>query len=141
MKDRIYYAIEYFVESPIEEVSKEEEDIFFVTKEGKEGRIERNWKGDWNVYLDGEIFYEIESCFFEKIFSDGLLDATGYYQDLKGLEEAYLKPKTKIFLDSLIASTEYLFLYAPELVPKKSVQVGPFLIFNLFGKKIINSLN
>jgi hypothetical protein len=141
MKDRIYYAIEYFVDAPIEIVSKEEEDILFVTKDGKEGKIERNYLGDWNIYLEGNLFYVIESSFFEKTFSDSLSDASEYYQDLKELEETELKPKTRIFLDGLIASTEYMLLFAPTVVPKKSVQVGPFFIYNLYGKKIINSLN
>lgn len=141
MKERIYYAIEYFVESPIEIVSQDDEEILFVTESGDSGKIEKNYKGDWSVYLEGEMVYEIESGFFDSIFSDISSDASEYYKSLKLLEGLYLKPKTKTFLESLIVSTEYLLLFAPTVVPKNPVSVGPFFIYNLMGQKIINVLN
>jgi hypothetical protein len=141
MKERIYYAIEYFVESPIEIASQNDEEIFFVTESGESGKIEKNYKGDWSVYLEEEMIYEIESGFFNSIFSDISSDPSEYYKSLKLLEGIYLKPKTQAFLESLIVSTEYLLLFAPAVIPKTPVGVGPFFIYNLMGKKIINILN
>ena len=141
MKDRIYYAIEYFVESPIEIVSKDDEEILFVTEGGESGRIEKNYKGDWSIYIEDILVYEIESGFFDSTFANDSNDAAEYYNSLRDLESHYLKPKTKMFLESLIISTEYLILFAPSVVPKTPVNIGPFLIYNLKGKKIINILN
>jgi hypothetical protein len=108
---------------------------------GKDGRIEKNIGGDWDLLVDEEKVAEIEDPLFS-IFCEAKkqppIDV--YYKKLLKVKRKKLNYRSSILVDQLINSLEMLILNM-EVKLKNPLALGPFFVFNSMGRKEVIVLN
>lgn len=139
--DILYPIIEHYIGDGVAGVKRETGSVYFMTIMGKDGRIEKNNGGDWDLLIENEKVAEIEDSLFS-IFCDAKkqppIDV--YYKKLLRVKRKKLNYRSDILVDQLIKSLEMLILNM-EVKLKNPLKVGPFLIFNSMGKKEVIVLN
>lgn len=139
--DILYPIIEHYIGSGVSELVRDEELVMFSTVMGKDGRIEKNLLGNWDLLVEEEKVAEIENSLFS-IFCEAKkqppIDV--YYKKLLNVKKQKLNYRSAILVDQLIKSLEMLILNM-EVKLKNPVRIGPFLAFKLMGKKELIVLN
>lgn len=139
--DILYPIIEHYIGDGVAGIKRETESVSFLTVMGKDGRIEKNIEGDWDLLVGEEKVAEIENSLFS-IFCEANkqppIDV--YYKKLLKIKKKKLNYRSSILVDQLIKSLEILILNM-EVKLKKPITLGQFFIFNLMGKKEVIVLN
>lgn len=139
--DILYPIIEHYIGDGVAGVRREDESVSFMTIMGKDGRIEKNQGGDWDLLVEEEKVAEIEDSLFS-IFCEARkqppIDV--YYKKLIKVKKKKLNYRSSILVDQLIKSLEMLILNM-EVKLKNPLNLGPFFIFNSMGRKEVIVLN
>jgi len=119
--DILYPIIEHYIGDGVAGVKRGHDEVSFLTIMGKDGRIEKNEEGDWDLLVEEEKVAEIEDSLFS-IFCE----AINY--------------RSSILVEQLVKSLEMLMLNM-EVKLKNPIAIGPFLVFTSMGRKDIIVLN
>lgn len=141
MDDILYPIIEHYIGIKVAGVQREDDIVQFVTSIGQEGKIERNSTGDWDLSVEQEKVAEIEDILFS-IFCESRKQPPidRYYKRLLKLKKRGLNYRSKVLVEQLILSVEYLLLNS-DVKLKNPLNIGPFYIFNFNNRKEIIVLN
>jgi hypothetical protein len=141
MYDILYPIIEHYIGGRVNMVKRIEDHVFFETSLGKDGRIEKNVLGNWDLSIDDEKVAEIEDTLFS-IFCEAKdqppIDK--YYHKLLKIRGNELNYRSNVLVEQLISSIEYLLLH-PDIKINNPVSFGYFFIFEYKGTKQIIVLN
>ncbi len=133
-------VIEYYVGCSIESIENKDSEILFSTRWGK-GRIKKNRRGNWEIYINDERVSMIERDVFKTITeSSNTPDVQKYYNDLKELLLGNLTFRSSCLIKDIMVSLEYLLIHESVKI-NKPINVGKFFMFMLDGKKEIICLN
>lgn len=141
MYDILYPIIEHYIGSKVNRVKRIEDDVFFKTSLGKDGRIQKNTLGNWDLSIEDEKVAEIEDTLFS-IFCEAKNQPPidKYYQKLLTIRGKELNYRSNVLVEQLISSIEYLLLH-PDIKVSNPVSFGYFFIFEYKGIKQIIVLN
>jgi hypothetical protein len=139
--DILYPIIEHYIGDGVAGVRRGEEAVLFHTVMGKDGRIEKNDGGDWDLLVEEEKVAEIEDGLFS-IFCEAKkqppIDV--YYKKLLRVKKKKLNYRSSILVDQLIKSLEMLMLNM-EVKLKNPITIGPYFVLKCLGKKEVIVLN
>ena len=135
--DLMYSALDHFLgsDTPVR-IFRDELGISFDTALGNQGLITPNEEGNWEVFVNGDKVYEIESEVFSIITHEGNAPSLDEYMiKLKNLSVAPLKDKSKKFVDMTKSGIEFLAVQG-KVSLKENFVYGPFLVYrNSLGEK------
>lgn len=135
--DLMYSALDHFLgsDTPVR-IFRDELGISFDTALGNQGLIIPNEEGNWEVFVNGDKVYEIESEVFSIITHEGNAPSLDEYMiKLKNLSVAPLKDKSKKFVDMTKSGIEFLAVQG-KVSLKENFVYGPFLVYrNSLGEK------
>lgn len=135
--DLMYSALDHFLgsDTPVR-IFRDELGISFDTALGNQGLITPNEEGNWEVFVNGDKVYEIESEVFSIITHEGNAPSLDEYMiKLKNLSVAPLKDKSKRFVDMTKSGIEFLAVQG-KVSLKENFVYGPFLVYrNSLGEK------
>jgi hypothetical protein len=139
--DILYPIIEHYIGDGVAGVKRGHDEVSFLTIMGKDGRIEKNEEGDWDLLVEEEKVAEIEDSLFS-IFCEAKkqppIDV--YYKKLLKVKRKKLNYRSSILVEQLVKSLEMLMLNM-EVKLKNPIAIGPFLVFTSMGRKDIIVLN
>ena len=142
-------ALSIFTNEPVLQVHESEEDAddyVFLTYDGngdpKEGHVEHNFMGNYNVWLEGKLSYEVEGELFE-LLAEKKKGLIGFYKKLKKLDYKNLKEKSRIFVDIVMDQAENLInMPGVGLEYSKKIKLGNNFIFSdRIGNKFVININ
>lgn len=128
--DLMYSALDHFLgsDTPVR-IFRDELGISFDTALGNQGLITPNEEGNWEVFVNGDKVYEIESEVFSIITHEGNAPSLDEYMiKLKNLSVAPLKDKSKRFVDMTKSGIEFLAVQG-KVSLKENFVYGPFLVY------------
>jgi hypothetical protein len=128
--DLMYSALDHFLgsDTPVR-IFRDELGISFDTALGNQGLIIPNEEGNWEVFVNGDKVYEIESEVFSIITHEGNAPSLDEYMiKLKNLSVAPLKDKSKRFVDMTKSGIEFLAVQG-KVSLKENFVYGPFLVY------------
>lgn len=135
--DLMYSALDYFLgsDTPVR-IFRDEIGVSFDTALGNQGLITPNEDGNWEVFVNGDKVYEIESEVFSIITHEGNAPSLDEYMTkLKNLSASPLKDKSKKFVDMTKSGIEFLAVQG-KVNLKENFVYGPFLVYrDSFGEK------
>ena len=139
----MYSALDYFLgtDTPVR-IFRDELGISFETALGNHGLVIPNEEGNWDVFMNEDKVYEIESEVYSIITHEGNAPSIDEYMvRLKSVGKIPLKEKSKKFVDMTKSGIELLAVQG-KINLKESFQYGPFFVYhNPFGEKRIIILN
>jgi len=139
--DILYPIIEHYIGDGVAGIRRGEGEVSFSTIMGKDGRIEKNEEGDWDLLVEEEKVAEIEDSLFS-IFCEAKkqppIDV--YYKRLLKVKRKKLNYRSSILVEQLIKSLE-MFMLNMEVKLKNPITIGPFLVFTSMGRKDVIVLN
>lgn len=137
-------ALSVFVDDYVYQVEKSEylENFVFFTAMGLEGYVDHNTKGNYNVWFEGELVYEIEGVLFDAVKEEsGQLNLVQFYRKMRKLEGMRLKRKSKGFVTLIMFQLEKILLN-PLIPIEGGVRIGTHYVFpSRSGEKFIVNLN
>jgi hypothetical protein len=141
MYDILYPIIEHYIGGRVNRVKRAEDLVFFETSLGKDGRIEKNTFGNWDLTVNEEKIAEIEDILFS-IFCEAKDQPPidNYYKKLISIRGRELNYRSNVLVEQLITSIEYLLLH-PDVKINNPISFGCFFIFEHEGIKQIIVLN
>jgi hypothetical protein len=128
--DLMYSALDHFLgsDTPVR-IFRDELGISFDTALGNQGLIIPNEEGNWEVFVNGDKVYEIESEVFSIITHEGNAPSLDEYMiKLKNLSVAPLKDESKRFVDMTKSGIEFLAVQG-KVSLKENFVYGPFLVY------------
>lgn len=133
-------VIEYYVGCAIESIENRDKEILFSTRWGR-GKIKKNRRGNWEIYINDEKVSLIEKDVFRTITeSSNTPDVQKYYNELKELLASNLTFRSSCLIKDIMVSLEYLLIHESVRI-NKPINVGKFFMFMMGGKKEIICLN
>lgn len=138
----LYPVLQHYTGCKISSISSEGGSFCFKTFLGERGLLVENLEGDWTITIGDEIVYKIEGEIFNILVKpDKKSSLEDYIEMLNDLiKSPDISYRSRLLLINIFGFLEGYILNS-DFLPKKSVRVGPFFIFNLKGNKIINCLN
>jgi len=138
----LYPVLQHYTGCKISSISTSGEDFCFRTFIGERGLLTEDQNGDWAITIGDEIVYRIEKDIFNILVKpDKKSSLEDYIDMLDGLiKSPDVSYRSRLLVVNILGFLEEYILNS-DFVPKKSVRVGPFMVFNLKGNKIINCLN
>jgi hypothetical protein len=142
-------ALSIFVDEPVMSVEGgefEDEDFSFYTYsetgDPKEGYIEHGNKGNYNVWLEGKLAYEVEGELFD-LLSERKRGLISFYKKIRKIKFDKLKYKSQVFVGIVLDQAEVLI--ASPLIPvepHKNIVIKSNYIFSTKeGNKFIINMN
>jgi hypothetical protein len=135
--DLMYSALDHFLgsDSPVR-IFRNEMGISFETALGNYGLVVPNQDGNWEVFLNDDMIYEIENEVYSIITHEGNAPSIDDYMDkLRGLSSADLKDKSKKFVEMTRSGIEFLAVQG-KIDLKQSFTYGPFMVYkDPYGQK------
>ena len=143
-------ALSIFVDEPVLHVEggsgEEEGEYAFLTYsrtgEPKEGFIEHNFLGNYNIWLEGKLAYEVEGELFD-LLNEKRKGLISFYSKLKKINYEKLKSKSQMFVGIVLDQAENLI--ANPLVSvesRKEVKIkNNFIFSDRMGNKFVINLN
>lgn len=139
--DLMYSALDHFIESdtPVH-IFRNDLGISFETRLGNLGLVLPNESGDWEIFINNQKIYEIESEVYSIItHEENSPPVEEYLKKLKSVSKLKIKSKSKDFVDSTIFTLEMLVLHGG-IKLNTDFTHGPFFIYEdriLNERKII----
>ena len=114
----------------------------FRTLLGENGILTEDITGNWNITIGKELVYTIERDIFNVLINPDKKSSLEDYIDI--LNDLFNNPdisyRSRLLVANIMKFLEE-YIISSDFVPKKSLRIGPLLITNLKGRKIINCLN
>ncbi len=139
-------ALSVFIDDYVYQVNKSEygEEMAFVTAMGQEGFVEPSWNGNYNIWVQEELVYEVEGELFDliKAYSNkGKMQIVNFYEKISKMNPKYLKERSQAFITIMLYQLEKILLH-PDIPIEKSLRVGTHEVFSSkSGDKFIINLN
>lgn len=110
----LHSALTHFVSEPVSDVSRFEDSIVFTTATGRFGYVERNFSGNFDIWVGDEVVYEIEERLLslievEKSKPEGLIEFYELVKDEVPMSLEY-QPRSKEFFDIVKNSVENIII-------------------------------
>lgn len=138
----LYPLLQHYIGSQVTSIIPNNGSILFVTLMGQKGELHETPNGDMEIVIDQEIVYTIEKKVFEALITPSqkitLVDYLDLLRDL--LSDRGVTYRSRILVNQIIKVLEG-YVINSDFIPEKTLEVGPFVIFNYKGNKLINCLN
>ncbi len=128
--DLIYGALEVFLEhdSPLLVAREENQTVSFSTVLGHDGKIQPLDNGDWEIVLEGDLFYTIEKEVYDLInLQENTPPVEELLETLSEVHKHKLQDKSKILVETIIRGLARLIL-DQKIDVGVDLKLGPFLI-------------
>lgn len=138
----LYPVLQHYTGCKISSIFPDGDDLMFKTLLGESGILTEEVSGDWIISIKDEIVYRIEKDVFNVLVKPSKKSSLEDYIDI--LNELFNNPdvsyRSRLLVMNILNFLEE-YIISSDFLPKKSIRVGSFMVFNLYGKKFINSLN
>lgn len=138
----LYPVLQHYTGCKISSINFNDEGLVFKTLLGERGIVTEDIYGNWNITIGKELVYKIEKDIFNVLINpdkkSSLEDYIDILSDLYNNQE--ISYRSRILIVNIIKFLEE-YIINSDFVPKKSLKIGPLLIYNIKGRKIINYLN
>ena len=138
----LYPLLQHYIGSQVTSIIPNNGSILFVTLMGQKGELHETSNGDMEIVIDQEIVYTIEKKVFEALITPSqkitLIDYLDLLRDL--LSDKGITYRSRILVNQIIKVLEE-YVINSDFIPEKTLEVGPFVIFNYKGNKLVNCLN
>ena len=138
----LYPVLQHYTGCKISSISLQGDNFIFKTLLGENGILGEDTTGNWSIKIGQELVYTIEKDIFNVLINpDKKSSLEGYLDILNNLfNNKDISYRSRILVVNIIKFLEE-YIINSDFVPKKSLRIGHFLIYNLKGEKIINCLN
>lgn len=142
--DLMYSALDHFLgtDTPVK-IFRDDLGISFETALGNQGLVVPNSEGNWDIFLNDERIYEIESEVYSIITHEGNAPSIDdYMKKLKSLSGTSLKEESRKFVDMTRSGIGFLAIQG-KINLKTDFVYGPFSVHmdSIMGEKRIIILN
>lgn len=142
--DLMYSALDHFLgtDTPVK-IFRDDLGISFETALGNLGLVVPNSEGNWDIFLNDEKIYEIESEVYSIITHEGNAPSIDdYMKKLKSLSGTSLKEESRKFVDMTRSGIGFLAIQG-KINLKSDFVYGPFSVHTdlIVGEKRIIILN
>ena len=138
----LYPVLQHYTGCKIHSISPDGDDFSFRTFLGERGILTEDITGNWNITTGKELVYTIEKDIFKVLIKPDKKSSLEDYIDI--LNDLNNNPdvsyRSRILVANIMKFLEE-YIISSDFVPKKNLRIGPLLICNLKGRKIINCLN
>lgn len=142
--DLMYSALDHFLgtDTPVK-IFRDDLGISFETALGNQGLVVPNSEGNWDIFLNDEKIYEIESEVYSIITHEGNAPSIDdYMKKLNNLSGTSLKEESRKFVDMTRSGIGFLAIQG-KINLKTDFVYGPFSVHmdHIMGEKRIIILN
>lgn len=139
----LYPVLQHYTGEKITSISVlGDHNLIFNTFLGDNGFVNQNTRGDWEITIEGKVFYTIEKDVFEVLVKpsrkSSLENYVGILNDL--FTDKKISDRSRILVFNILLFLEE-YIINSDFLPKRNLRVGPFSIFNYRGNKFVYCLN
>ena len=139
----LYPVLQHYTGEKITSISVlGDHNLIFNTFLGDNGFVNQNTRGDWEITIEGKVFYTIEKDVFEVLVKpsrkSSLENYVGILNDL--FTDKKISDRSRILVFNILLFLEE-YIINSDFLPKRNLRVGPFSIFNYKGNKFVYCLN
>ena len=138
----LYPLLQHYIGSQVTSIIPNQTYLSFNTLLGERGELHMEDNGDWRIIIGSEIIDTIESEVFKTLISpDAKIKIEEYLDLLKSLgTQENISYRSRVLVQQILKVLED-YVVNSDYVPKRMIQVGPFIIFRHEGIKFMNCLN
>lgn len=138
----LYPVLQHYTGCKISSISLEGDDFIFKTLLGENGILKEDITGNWSIKIGQELVYTIEKDIFNVLINPDKKSSLEDYIDILNdlFNNKDISYRSRLLVVNIMKFLEE-YIISSDFVPKKSLRIGPLLIINLKGRKIINCLN
>jgi hypothetical protein len=138
----LYPVLQHYTGCKISSISLEGDDFIFKTLLGENGILKEDITGNWSIKIGQELVYTIEKDIFNVLINPDKKSSLEDYIDILNdlFNNKDISYRSRLLVVNIMKFLEE-YIISSDFVPKKSLRIGPLLIYNLKGRKIINCLN
>jgi hypothetical protein len=138
----LYPVLQHYTGCKISSISLDGEDFIFKTLLGENGILKEDITGNWNIEIGQELVYTIEKDIFNVLINPDKKSSLEDYIDILNdlFNNKDISYRSRLLVVNIMKFLEE-YIISSDFIPKKSLRIGPLLIYNLKGRKIINCLN
>ncbi len=138
----LYPVLQHYTGCKISSISLEGDDFIFKTLLGENGILKEDITGNWSIKIGQELVYTIEKDIFNVLINPDKKSSLEDYVDILNdlFNNKDISYRSRLLVVNIMKFLEE-YIISSDFVPKKSLRIGPLLIYNLKGRKIINCLN
>ena len=135
----LYPVLQHYTGEKITSISVlGDHNLIFNTFLGDNGFVNQNTRGDWEITIEGKVFYTIEKDVFEVLVKpsrkSSLENYVGILNDL--FTDKKISDRSRILVFNILLFLEE-YIINSDFLPKRNLRVGPFSIFNYRGNKFV----
>ena len=139
----LYPVLQHYTGEKITSISVlGDHNLIFNTFLGDNGFVNQNTRGDWEITIEGKVVYTIEKDVFEVLVKpsrkSSLENYVGILNDL--FTDKKISDRSRILVFNILLFLEE-YIINSDFLPKRTLRVGPFSIFNYKGNKFVYCLN
>lgn len=138
----LYPVLQHYTGCKISSISLEGDDFIFKTLLGENGILKEDITGNWSIKIGQDLVYTIEKDIFNVLINPDKKSSLEDYIDILNdlFNNKDISYRSRLLVVNIMKFLEE-YIISSDFVPKKSLRIGPLLIYNLKGRKIINCLN
>ena len=138
----LYPVLQHYTGCKISSISLEGDDFIFKTLLGENGILKEDITGNWSIKIGQDLVYTIEKDIFNVLINPDKKSSLEDYIDILNdlFNNKDISYRSRLLVVNIMKFLEE-YIISSDFVPKKSLRIGPLLIINLKGRKIINCLN